>query len=241
MIVQDKVVIVTGASSGIGEAAAKILTEHGAKVVLAARSKDRLEALSKKLNNSLVVQTDMKDVNSVKNLVRQTVEYYGRVDIVINNAGIGYDVAVEKIDPKLFTDLFNVNLLGPIVLMQEAIPHMRKSGEGAIVNISSGTALMAIPNLGAYSSLKRAFDGISFTAREELERDNIKVSVVYPYITNTEFGKNVMSGSRHETVQTKDDVLPAGDSSEYAANLILEVIESGEAEILAHDWMKDIK
>ena len=241
MIVQDKVVIVTGASSGIGEAAAKILTEHGAKVVLAARSKDRLEALSKKLNNSLVVQTDMKDVNSVKNLVRQTVEYYGRVDIVINNAGIGYDVAVEKIDPKLFTDLFNVNLLGPIVLMQEAIPHMRKSGAGAIVNISSGTALMAIPNLGAYSSLKRAFDGISFTAREELERDNIKVSVVYPYITNTEFGKNVMSGSRQETVQTKDDVLPAGDSSEYAANLILEVIESGEAEILAHDWMKDIK
>lgn len=241
MIIQDKVVIVTGASSGIGEATAKILTEHGAKVVLAARSKDKLEALGKKLKDSFIIPTDMKDPQAVKNLVKRTVDHYGQLDIIINNAGIGYDVAVEKIDTKFYQELFQLNVVGPLILMQEAIPHMRKSGEGAIVNISSGTALMAIPNLGAYSSLKRALDGISQTARAELETDNIKVSVVYPYITNTDFGKNVMSGPRHKTTAHDDGVLPDGDPPGLVAEKILEVIESSEAEILAHDWMRDIK
>lgn len=241
MIVQDKVVIVTGASSGIGEATAKILTEHGAKVALAARTKDKLEALSKELKDSFIIPTDMKDPVAVKNLVKQTSEHYGRIDIIVNNAGIGYDVAVEKIDVKLYLELFQLNVIGPLLLMQESIPHMRKNGEGAIINISSGTALMSIPNLGAYSSLKRALDGISFTAREELEKDNIKVSVVYPYITNTDFGKNIMSGPRHEVAANKDNVLPAGDPPAHVANLILEIIENGEQTILAHDWMKDIK
>lgn len=241
MIVQDKVAIVTGASSGIGEATAKILTEHGAKVVLAARSIDKLETLSKQLKDSFIVQTDMKDIEAVRNLVKKTIERYGRVEMLINNAGLGYDIAVEKIDPKMYTELFQINLLGPLVLMQEVIPHMRKSGEGSIVNVSSGTSLMNIPNLAAYSSLKRAMNGISLTAREELEKDNIKVSVVYPYITNTNFGKNVMSGPRTKMPQDEDNVLPAGDPPELVAEKILEVIESGEAEILAHDWMKDIK
>lgn len=241
MIVQAKVVIVTGASSGIGEATAKILTEHGAKVVLAARSIDKLETLSKQLKDSFIVQTDMKNIDAVKNLVKKTVEHFGRVDILINNAGLGYDIAVEKIDPKMYTELFQINLLGPLVLMQEVIPHMKKNGEGSIVNISSGTSLMNIPNLAAYSSLKRALNGLSLTAREELEKENIAVSIVYPYITNTNFGKNVMNGPRTDTPQEKDEVLPAGDSPELVAEKILEIIESGEAEILAHDWMKDIK
>lgn len=240
MIVQDKVVIVTGASSGIGEATAKILTEHGAKVVLAARSKDKLEVLSRTLKDSFIVPTDVKDLEALKNLVKQTVEHFGRLDIVVNNAGLGYDMAVEKINPKLYTELFQINLLGPLALMQEAIPHMRKNGEGAIVNVSSGTSLMNIPNLAAYSSLKRALNGISLTARTELEKDNIKVSVVYPYITNTNFGKNVMSGPRTEAPENREDILPAGDPPELVAERILEIIESGEAEILAHDWMRDI-
>lgn len=241
MIVQDKVAIVTGASSGIGEATAKILTEHGAKVVLAARSKDKLEALSGTLKDSYTVPTDVKNIDALKNLVKLTIEHYGRLDIVVNNAGLGYDIEVEKIDPKLYTELFQINVLGPLVLMQEAIPHMRKNGEGAIVNVSSGTSLMNIPNLAAYSSLKKALNGLSSTARVELEKDGIKVSIVYPYITNTNFGKNVMSGPRTESHQDRDDVLPAGDPPELVAEKILEIIESGEAEILAHDWMRDIK
>lgn len=241
MIVQDKVAIVTGASSGIGEATAKILTAHGAKVVLAARSKDKLDELSKTLKDSFSVPTDVKDVEALKNLVKKTIEHFGRLDILVNNAGLGYDIAVEKIDPSLYTELFQVNLLGPLILMQEAIPHMREAGEGSIINVSSGTSLMNIPNLAAYSSIKRALNGVSLTARTELEKDNIKVSIVYPYITNTNFGKNVMSGPRKELPRDGEDVLPAGDPPELVAEKILEVIESGDAEILAHDWMRDIK
>lgn len=241
MIVQDKVAIVTGASSGIGEATAKILTAHGAKVVLAARSKDKLDELSKTLKDSFSVPTDVKDVEALKNLVKKTIEHFGRLDILVNNAGLGYDIAVEKIDPSLYTELFQVNLLGPLILMQEAIPHMRETGEGSIINVSSGTSLMNIPNLAAYSSIKRALNGVSLTARTELEKDNIKVSIVYPYITNTNFGKNVMSGPRKELPRDGGDVLPAGDPPELVAEKILEVIESGDAEILAHDWMRDIR
>lgn len=241
MIVQDKVAIVTGASSGIGEATAKILSAHGAKVVLAARSKDKLDELSKTLKDSFSVPTDVKELSALKNLVKQTIEHFGRLDILVNNAGLGYDIAVEKIDPSLYTELFQINLLAPLILMQEAIPHMRQAGEGSIVNVSSGTSLMNIPNLAAYSSLKRALNGVSLTARSELEKDNIKVSIVYPYITNTNFGKNVMSGPRTESPQSTDEVLPAGDPPELVAEKILEIIESGEAEILAHDWMRDIK
>ena len=241
MIVQDKVAIVTGASSGIGEATAKTLTAHGAKVVLAARSKDKLDELSKTLKDSFSVPTDVKDVEALKNLVQKTIEHFGRLDILVNNAGLGYDIAVEKIDPSLYTELFQINLLGPLILMQEAIPHMRLAGEGSIVNVSSGTSLMNIPNLAAYSSMKRALNGVSLTARTELEKDNIKVSIVYPYITNTNFGKNVMSGPRTESHQDREDILPAGDPPEVVAEKILEIIESGESEILAHDWMRDIK
>jgi len=241
MIVQDKVVIVTGASSGIGEATAKILTEHGAKVVLAARSRDKLEELSQKLKDSFVAVVDMKDTESVKNLVKQTVAHFGSVDIAVNNAGVGYDETVEKIDVLKYIELFHVNVVGPLVLMQEAIPYMRKKGEGAIINITSGTAFMNNPNISAYASVKSALNTLTLTAREELKKDNIAVSLVYPYLTLTNFGKNVLSGPRHEATTHKDEVLPQGDPPEFAAEKILEVIESGEAEILAHEWMRDIK
>ena len=241
MIVQDKVSIVTGASSGIGRATAILLAKHGAKVVLAARSKDKLEEVAKELKDSLVVPTNMQDVQAIKDLVKKTADHFGRVDILINNAGRGYDVPVEKINIDLFEELFQLNVIGPLVAMQEVISLMRKQGEGAIVNISSGTSLMNIPSLAAYSSLKRALNGISLTLREEVAKDNIAVSVVYPYITKTDFGKNVMSGPRQNLPQTRSETLPEADTPEYIAEKILEILESGEAEILAHDWMRNIK
>jgi short-subunit dehydrogenase len=121
--------------------------------------------------------------------------------------------------------------------MQQVIPIMRKHGEGAIINISSGTALMYLPNNGAYSASKRALAAISLTAREELKQDNITVSVVYPYITLTEFEKNTIKASGENEEEMGNAPFPP-DSAEYAARKILEGIESGEAEIFAHDWMK---
>ena len=240
MIVNDKVAIVTGASSGIGEATAKALAQHGVKVVLASRSKEKLDNLSSQLKDSYVIQTDMMNEDEIKDMVKKAVDRFGRVDILVNNAGRGYDSLVENIEAPSYLELFKLNLLAPLITMQAVIPIMRRQSGGTIINISSGTSMMDIPNISAYSSLKRALNGLSLTAREELKKDKIVVSLVYPYMTETNFGKNVIGKPRDDSWLDEGNISKA-DTPNYIAEKILEVIESGEAEIFAHDWMKNIK
>ncbi|OGK31351.1 hypothetical protein A3F29_02930 [Candidatus Roizmanbacteria bacterium RIFCSPHIGHO2_12_FULL_33_9] len=240
MIVNDKVAIVTGASSGIGEATAKALAQHGVKVVLASRSKEKLDNLSSQLKDSYVIQTDMMNEDEIKDMVKKAVDRFGRVDILVNNAGRGYDSLVENIEAPSYLELFKLNLLAPLITMQAVIPIMRRQSGGTIVNISSGTSMMDIPNISAYSSLKRALNGLSLTAREELKKDKIVVSLVYPYMTETNFGKNVIGKPRDDSWLDEGNISKA-DTPEYIAEKILEVIESEGAEIYAHDWMKNIK
>lgn len=235
MNVKDKVVIVTGASSGIGLATVKLLSQKGAKVVLAARSKEKIKKLANVLPNSLAIPTDMTDENQIKAMVKETVSHFGRVDILINNAGRGYDAFIEKINTDKFREIFALDLIGPVVAIKEVIPYMRKQKEGVIINISSGTALMALPGMSPYSSLKRALVGISLTAREELKDDNITVSVVYPYITSTDFEKNTM---KEENSEERDSPPMPGDPPEFVAEKILEAIETGKAEVFAREFME---
>lgn len=243
MEVQDKVVIVTGASSGIGLATAKVLSIEGAKVVLAARSMDKLKDISSTLPHSSAIACDMTSEKDIQKMIKSAADRLGRVDILINNAGRGYDAPIETMNPNTYDQLFALLVVGPLIAMQQVIPMMKKQGNGAIINISSGTALMAIPNMGPYSSLKRALVGISLTAREELKKDNITVSVVYPYITKTDFEKNTMKGTvkSEKSPRDEDDLFEKADEPEYVAEKIIEAIETGDAEIYAHDWMKDIK
>jgi short-subunit dehydrogenase len=237
MNLAGKVAIVTGASSGIGEATARLLAQKGGRVALVARSREKLEQLSKELPDSFVVVADMSIPGEVRKMVREVARHYGRIDVLVNSAGQGYDARIENINIERFHKIFDVDVVGPLVAMQAVIPLMKKHG-GSIVNISSGTALMVLPNMGAYSSLKRAIALISLTAREELKGDNIVVSVVYPYITDTDFEKNTLKDGEFEWGDAGDShELPPGDSASYVAGKILEGIETGKAEIYAHDWM----
>jgi short-subunit dehydrogenase len=241
MNVSGKIAVVTGASSGIGEATARLLAQKGAHVALVARSREKLEQLSKELPGSLVVVANMSVPGEVRKMVREVAGRYGRINILVNSAGQGYDARIENINIDHFHKIFDLDVVGPLVAMQAVIPLMKKQG-GSIINISSGTALMVLPNMGAYSSLKRALALISLTAREELKGDKIVVSVVYPYITDTDFEKNTLRDGEFNWGDEGDShELPSGDSAGYVAGKILEGIETGEAEIYAHDWMSNSK
>ena len=245
MDVKGKVAIVTGASGGIGYATAKLLSSKGAKLGLVARSKGKLDQLGKELPNSIAITADLSKVEDVNHMVKQTYKYFGRIDILVNNAGQGYDAPIEKIDVDTFRGIFELDFLGPVIAMQQVIPIMREQGGGAIINISSGLALMYLPGMSIYASLKRALSHISLTAREELKKDKIAVSVVYPYITITDFEKNTVKASERNWENNEDEEGEEGggapfkpDTAEYVAQKIVEGIESGEAEVFVHDWMK---
>ena len=236
---RGKTAIITGASSGIGRATARLLAENGVRVGLVSRSRGILEELSGTLPGSRAFPADMTKIPQIRKMVSRAMEYFGRIDILINNAGQGYDAPVEKTEIPTFRYIYDLNVIGPLVTMQQVIPIMRAQGGGTIINISSGTALMHLPGMSPYSSSKRALAGISLAARQELQADNIVVSVVYPYITLTSFEKNTIRA----VPVPEEEQEPTGrfppDSAEFVAGKIAGGIVSGEAEIFSHDWMKE--
>ena len=224
MDIKGKVAIVTGVSSGIGKVTAQLLREKGATVVGVSRHGP--------------VVADMTKLADIQKFVADAVKQYGRIDILVNNAGRGYDAAIEFTDTKTLQGIYELDVIGPLLAMQAVIPVMRKQGGGAIVNISSATALMALPNMGGYSSLKRALVGLSLTAAAELKKDHITVSVVYPYSTDTNFEKNTVKGKEIPFAWSGGGNLPPPDPPERVAAKILEAIETGKEEIIVHEWNK---
>lgn len=228
MIIENSVVIVTGASMGIGEAVARQLGDAGAKVVLAARSGDRLDQLAAQIPGSLAVPVDMRRPEEIRKLVNRTHDTYGRVDILINNAGQGMRVPVESIDIEDYQAIIELNVFGPLIAMQAVIPLMRKQGGGMILNVSSMLTKRHMPQLGAYSSTKYALNSLSFTARQELEKDHIVVSVFNPKMTATDFGRNAR-GESYDSRAGRPGM--AVDTAEDVAREILKQLQSEVAEV----------
>lgn len=235
MDVHDKVVIITGASMGIGEATARVFAEAGAKLVLAARSADKLEAVAHSLpaqTETLIVPTDMTDQAQVKALIAKAYERFGRIDILINNAGQAAVSPVATVDPIHYRQIIELNLLGPLHAMQAVVPKMQEQGGGVIINISSSVSKMAIPGIGAYASTKYALNGLSLTARNELAADNIRVVLFLPGQTATDFGKNaVLPESLRGWRPPSNGAMPQPDSAEEVARKILEAARSEPAEM----------
>ncbi len=227
MDVQGKVVIITGASMGIGEATAHVFAEAGAKVVLAARSVDKLEAVAQRLPTqaeTLVVPTDMTDQTQVKGLIDRAYEHFGRIDILINNAGQAAAGPVATVNPDHYRQIIELNMLGPLHAIQAVVPKMKAAGGGVIINISSQVSKMAIPGIGAYASTKYALNGLSLTAHNELAADNIRVVLFHPGRTATEFGKNSLheENGGYSGPRPGNGAMPEPDSAEDVARKILQ-------------------
>ena len=236
MEIKNKVIIVTGASDGIGAAIAKKLSHAGAKVVLAARNDEKLAAIAHELPGSVAVHTDMTQQADIQNLIDRTMEIDGRIDILINNAGQGMYGPAESIDIDKYKHIMNLNVYGPLYAMQLTIPKMREQGGGMILNISSRVSKNHYPNLSAYASTKYALNAISLTARDELKKDNIVVSVFHPKMTATGFGKNAVNADPVTAASYAEQARARGmevDTAEQVADKVLEQIasEAPEAEM----------
>jgi NADP-dependent 3-hydroxy acid dehydrogenase YdfG len=228
--IERAVCIVTGASSGIGEATARRLTGLGATVVLAARRTDRLESLARTLPRSSVVTTDVTAAGDVEHLVGRALEDFGRVDVLVNNAGQGLHVPLEELDPADLRAVFELNVVAPLRGMQAVLPSMRSTGAGAIVNVSSATSLRVFAGLGGYSATKAALNMLSQVARLELAGTGVEVSVVYPSVTATEFHQHLRAGHLVAGART---IIP--DPPELVAEAIVLAIRTGEAHVLVAD------
>ena len=227
------VVIVTGASSGIGAATARLAGGRGATVVLAARRADRIDALAAELPDALAVPTDLRDPVQIVRMVGATLDRFGRVDVLVNDAGQGLHVPVEQIRLDDLRAVTELNFYAPLLAMQAVIPAMRKQGGGAIVNVSSMTSRMVLPGVGGYSATKSALNMLSAVARKELAPDGIVVSIVYPAVTATEFPQSLAAGGM--VGGGSRSVKP--HTAEFVAEAILGLIVSGEEEVqLTQSW-----
>lgn len=186
-----QVVIVTGASSGIGEATARRLVNAGAKVVISARRQDRLQALARELDlvgaNVLAVAGDVTSETDRAQLVAAALAKFGRIDALVNNAGYGTRGPVEIVPVDLIRKNYETNIFSLIALTQLVLPHMRERGSGCIVNIGSVAGRIARPLSSIYDSTKHALEALTDGLRGELQPFGVRVSLIRPGFIITEF------------------------------------------------------
>jgi short-subunit dehydrogenase len=223
--IRDSVVVVTGASSGIGAATARAASAAGARVVLAARREDRIRELAAALDRAIAVSCDVTDQAQVTALAQAALDAFGRIDVLVNNAGQGLQAETEQISLDDLRGILELNLVAPLAMMQAVLPTMRRQGAGTIVNVSSGTTFADVPGTGGYVASKIALERLSAIARNELEGTGVTVSVMIPFATNTEFLSAIRAGRSDAEAMTAGATF---DTPEQVAEAILELIESGE-------------
>jgi short-subunit dehydrogenase len=194
MDIKGKVVIVTGASSGIGEATAREFGKEGAKVVIAARRVDKLQTLGQEISamgngaQSLVVQADLSKLEDIQSMIDQTLKQFGRIDVLVNNAGFGRLDWLENLDPiKDIQAQIDVNVMGVIQTTRLVLPVMIKQRLGSIINMCSMAGLVGTPTYTIYAASKHAVHGFSEALRREVKPWGIDVSLIYPGGVVTEF------------------------------------------------------
>lgn len=225
----DKIALVTGASSGIGEAAAIALAAAGATVAVSARRADRLEGLVRRIEEAggkaLALPGDMAVEADALQAVADTVAKLGRIDILINSAGVMQAGGVENADLDEYRRVFDINLFATLYTCRAAVPHMLEQGGGDIVTISSLAGRKGGPQTNAYSASKHAVNSMTDAMRQELGGRNIRVCTLMPGATQTEVGDNISDPNWRKAIQAhvaKDGaVLPSeiGDTLVFILSL----------------------
>ncbi len=199
-----KVVVVTGASMGIGEAIAKIFADHGASVVLLSRDTARAEAARSRVGHSertLALSCDVRNREEIDRVLGLTMHHFQRVDVWINNAGHGLLDSVANVDMAACRETLETNFFGAVEAMQAVIPVMKQQGSGTIINISSVAGHIPIPFHAVYSATKFALNAIGKAARIELGKFGINVLTVCPGYVRTDFSANAIRGKELKQVR----------------------------------------
>ena len=210
--IENKVVVITGASSGLGAETARYLTKGGAKVVLGARRVDRLEALAKELglDARAIVKTDVTDRAQVKALVDRAVEIHGRIDVILNNAGLMPSSMLEKLKIDEWDRMIDVNIKGVLYGIAAALPHMTAQKSGHIINVSSVAGHKVGPGGSVYAATKHAVRVISEGLRQEVKPYNIRTTIVSPGAVATELTETITDQDVAAGMATVyEDAIPA--------------------------------
>ncbi len=202
---KSKVVIITGASSGIGKACAYELAKHGATIVLASRRENELIKTETKLKKEgcdiLSVKTDVRKIDDCERLIKRTVQEYGRIDVLINNAGISMRANFEDLDLSIIKKLMDTNFYGAVYCTKFALPYLIKQ-KGSLIGISSITGLTPLPGRTGYAASKHAMDGFLNTLRLENIKNGLHVLIVHPGFTSSNIRKAALTKNGRPQIET---------------------------------------
>ncbi len=213
--IEGKVVVITGASSGLGEATARLLAAQGASVVLGARRVERLRSLADEINGrggkALAVGTDVADRDQVKRLVDAAVQSYGRIDVMINNAGLMPQAPLERLKVDEWDRMIDVNIKGVLYGIAAALPYMQRQMAGHIINVSSVAGHKVGPGFTVYAATKHAVRALSEGLRQEVKPYNIRTTVISPGAVATELPDSVTEPDVAERIRKfyQENAIPA--------------------------------
>ena len=203
--IEGKVVVITGASSGLGEATARLLSAQGASVVLGARRIDRLKVLADELSRrggkALAVPTDVVQCDQVKRLVDAAVQTYRRIDVMINNAGLMPQALLERLKIDEWNRMIDVNIKGVLYGIAAALPHMKQQKAGHFINVSSVAGHRVGPGFAVYAATKYAVRALSEGLRQEVKPYNIRTTVISPGAVATELPNTVTDPQAAERIR----------------------------------------
>ena len=236
--IEDKVVVITGASSGLGEATAQLLSTEGATVVLGARRQDRINTLAETLmragGKALAVTMDVTDRAQVKRLVDAAVRTFGRVDVMINNAGLMPQAPLELLKVDEWDRMIDVNIKGVLYGIAAALPHMKAQKSGHFVNVSSVAGHKVGPGFAVYAATKYAVRALSEGLRQEVKPYNIRTTVISPGAVATELPDSVTDPAAAERIKKfyAEVAIPAGSFARAVAYAMSQPDEVDINEIL---------